>query len=135
MDNQADFTLGANFKDLPDFVREEAERGVRFIPILDPAINTEKANYQTHANAMANNVYITWFNKTLQPSGNCTASPKDCQGLNDVMQGYVNKPSLNCHLLNRTFILFCINQHIFKVVIIVEILLYLLMGIAYILIY
>lgn len=90
MDNQADFTLGENFTDLPDFVREAAGQGLRFIPILDPAINTEKGpGYTTHINAMNKKVYITWYNDTLQPSSDCTAHPGDCQELDNVMQGYV----------------------------------------------
>ena len=89
MDEQADFTFGQNFTDLPAFVRESLSNGLRFIPILDPAINTEKENYAAHTNAMASKVYITWYNDTLQPNKNCTASPGDCQPLDNVMLGYV----------------------------------------------
>jgi hypothetical protein len=92
MDNEADFTLGPNFIDLPDFVREQAVGGLRFIPILDPAINTEKVNinYTTHTNAMDAGAYITWYNDTLQPDGNCTNSPSNCQPLDNIMLGYVS---------------------------------------------
>lgn len=92
MDHQADFTLGENFTNLPEFVRNEAQNGLRFIPILDPAINTEKTNidYVTHTNAMQAGAYITWYNDTLQPSDNCTASPGDCQFLDNIMLGYVS---------------------------------------------
>ncbi|XP_046463507.1 sucrase-isomaltase, intestinal-like isoform X2 [Daphnia pulex] len=91
MDNQADFTLGPNFQDLPDFVIEQAVGGLRFIPILDPAINTEKVNinYTTHTNAMNVGAYITWYNDTLQPDGNCTTSSSNCQPLDNIMLGYV----------------------------------------------
>ena len=79
-----------NFGDLPQFVTESARQGLRFIPILDPAINTEKGDsYQTHINAMANNVYITWANNSLQPNSNCTSSPGNCQPLSNVMLAYV----------------------------------------------
>lgn len=92
MDNAADFTIGQNFSDLPDFVESEALNGLRFIPILDPAINTEKTNinYTVHENAMAAGAYITWYNDTLQPSGDCEASPGNCQPLDNVMLGYVS---------------------------------------------
>lgn len=91
MDNQADFTLGPTFLDLPEFVKEQAVGGLRFIPILDPAINTEKTNidYPTHTNAMLAGAYITWFNDTLQPNSDCSAFPDDCQPLDNVMLGYV----------------------------------------------
>ncbi len=92
MDNQADFTLGPNFLTLPDFVREQAPGGLRFIPILDPAINTEKKNinYLTHTNALAAGAYITWYNDTLQPESDCDVSPGNCQPLENVMLGYVS---------------------------------------------
>lgn len=90
MDNRADFTLGPTFLDLPDFVREQAVGGLRFIPILDPAINTEKMNYSSHTNAMQAGAYITWFNNTLQPNSDCYVSPGDCQPLENVMLGYVS---------------------------------------------
>jgi len=89
MDVQADFTLGENFTDLAELVNELHDQGLRFIPILDPAINTEKPGYLTHERAMQSKVYITWYNDTLQPNKNCTASPGDCQELDNVMQGYV----------------------------------------------
>lgn len=90
-DNQADFTLNmTNFGDLALFVTESASQGLRFIPILDPAINTEKGeNYQTHINALVKNVYITWANDSLQPDNNCTSSPGNCQPLSNVMLAYV----------------------------------------------
>ena len=89
-DNQADFTLNmTSFGDLPQFVNESASQGLRFIPILDPAINTEKENYRTHLNSMANQVYITWSNDSLQPDKDCTGSPGNCQPLDNVMLGYV----------------------------------------------
>ena len=79
-----------NFGDLPQFVTEAATKGLRFIPILDPAINTEKGDsYHTHINALANNVYITWANESLQPDNNCTSSPGNCQPLSNIMLAYV----------------------------------------------
>lgn len=92
MDHEADFTIGENFTSLPEFVRTEKKNGLRFIPILDPAINTEKTNivYAPHLNAMEADAYITWYNSTLQPSKDCTSSPGNCQPLDDVMLGYVS---------------------------------------------
>lgn len=90
MDHQADFTIGENFTDLGDFVRSESANGLRFIPILDPAINTEKESYLAHDNALGAGVYVTWYNDTLQPSKNCTASPDNCQPLDNIMLGYVS---------------------------------------------
>jgi maltase-glucoamylase len=77
-----------NFGDLPQFVAEHVSQGVRFIVILDPAINTEKNNHQAHINAMANQVCITWANGK-QPDKNCTASPGNCQPLDNVILGYM----------------------------------------------
>lgn len=90
MDNQADFTLNmSNFGDLPGFVNEQQPNGLRFIFILDPAINVEKPDYATHERAMQKGVYITWHNDTLQPDTDCATSPGNCQDLDDVMLGYV----------------------------------------------
>ena len=101
MDNQADFTIGPNFQDLPGFVSEQAPNGLRFFPILDPAINTEKQNinYLTHTRAMEAGAYITWYNETLQPESNCTISPGNCQPLDNVMLGYVSHQSIKMFLL------------------------------------
>ena len=89
MDEQAIFTLGANFTQLPDYVSTVKSQGVRFILILDPFVNTEKADYATHDNAMAADVYIKWYNDTYQPPKDCATNPTTCQNLTDVMLGYV----------------------------------------------
>lgn len=90
MDNQADFTLNmSHFGDLPGFVNEERTKGLRFIFILDPAINVEKENYTTHDRALEKGVYITWHNDSLQPDSDCNASPGNCQHLENIMLAYV----------------------------------------------
>lgn len=89
MDEQAIFTLGPNFADLPQYVERLQSEGMRFILILDPFVNTEKPSYATHERAMENDVYIKWLNSTYQPSADCASSPADCQNLTDVMLGYV----------------------------------------------
>ena len=89
MDERADFTFGSEFKDLPDYISEANDEGLRFILIIDHVINTEREGYETHELAMKDDVYIKWFNDTIQPEKDCEISPKSCQFLDDVMLGYV----------------------------------------------
>jgi len=88
MDERADFTFGSEFKDLPDYISEANDEGLRFILIIDHVINTEREGYETHELAMKDDVYIKWFNDTIQPEKDCEISPKSCQFLDDVMLGY-----------------------------------------------
>ena len=93
MDNQADFTIGQRFADLPDYVAAVKANGTRFILILDPAINSEKDNYPSYDRGFDSDVYIKWYNDTLQPPSDCAASPSNCQNVTDVMLGYVGTPN------------------------------------------
>ena len=42
MDRQLDFTIGSGFSSLKQYVGEWKSQGVKFVPILDPAISAEE---------------------------------------------------------------------------------------------
>ncbi|KAH0624124.1 hypothetical protein JD844_007538 [Phrynosoma platyrhinos] len=65
MERKLGFTLGKNFSDLPDFIRQIKAEGSRFIIILEPAISgNETESYETFTKGVQNNVFITWPNST-----------------------------------------------------------------------
>ncbi|KAJ7325169.1 hypothetical protein JRQ81_018189 [Phrynocephalus forsythii] len=65
MERKLDFTLGQNFRDLPQFVENIKSQGSRFIIILDPAISgNETEPYPTFTEGVQNNVFITLPNST-----------------------------------------------------------------------
>ncbi|XP_037793117.1 maltase-glucoamylase, intestinal-like [Penaeus monodon] len=83
MDRRLDFTYDKeNFAGLPEYIRQVKSDGLRFIIILDPAINAElpAGEYPVHEAGIANDVYITW------PEGQ---APDENFGAGDVMLGYV----------------------------------------------
>ncbi|CAF1057718.1 unnamed protein product [Brachionus calyciflorus] len=81
---QLDFTYDTvNFNGLPEYIKELRTKGVRFIIILDPAINMEEQNYTTHLNGLANDIYIKWPNDQ-NPQFNETSDNQ-----NPYMVGYV----------------------------------------------
>lgn len=82
MDHRLDFTVDhVNFAGLEDYVREVKKEGLRFIIILDPAINAEMGEeYPVHVRAKDRDVYITWPPHLV---------PEQNFGAGDVMLGYV----------------------------------------------
>jgi len=60
MDQQADFTVDPiNFADLPAYVDEQRAEGLRYVPILDPAIAGNRAGYETYERGLRAGAYIT----------------------------------------------------------------------------
>ncbi|KAK3872832.1 hypothetical protein Pcinc_022087 [Petrolisthes cinctipes] len=83
MDRRMDFTVDPeNWSGLSAYIREVKSEGLRFIIILDPAINVEMPDedYPSHTRALAKDVYIKW------PKG---MAPQHNYGAGDIMLGYV----------------------------------------------
>ncbi|XP_050706876.1 maltase-glucoamylase-like isoform X2 [Eriocheir sinensis] len=83
MDRRLDFTVDpVNFQGLQEYVESVKKEGLRFIVILDPAINAElgAAEYLVHQRARDQDVYIKWPKELV---------PADNFGAGDVMLGYV----------------------------------------------
>lgn len=56
-----DFTYDEiNFKGLPEYIVELKKQGVKFIIILDPAINSEEPNYKPFEDGTKDQVWIKW---------------------------------------------------------------------------
>ncbi|CAF2051540.1 unnamed protein product [Rotaria magnacalcarata] len=56
-----DFTYDpANFSGLPDYVNWLHSNGMKFITILDPAIDSEEPNYSVYAEGQRDNIWIKW---------------------------------------------------------------------------
>ncbi|XP_063595396.1 maltase-glucoamylase-like [Penaeus indicus] len=67
MDRRLDFTYDqVNYEGFPEYVLEAKENGLRFIVILDPAINAEldPSDYPPHKNALAAGAYVEWGAET-----------------------------------------------------------------------
>ncbi|XP_048837847.1 sucrase-isomaltase, intestinal isoform X2 [Brienomyrus brachyistius] len=60
MERQMDFTLSEDFKDLPALVDRMRKDGMRFIPILDPAIAGNETDYTSFTSGVKENVFIKW---------------------------------------------------------------------------
>ncbi|CAF1467623.1 unnamed protein product, partial [Didymodactylos carnosus] len=63
-----DFTWDhTRFKNLPEFINSLHEQGMKFITILDPAIDSEKENYSTFLEGQKKDIWIKWpKNKNIQ---------------------------------------------------------------------
>ncbi|XP_064146430.1 probable maltase-glucoamylase 2 [Loxodonta africana] len=59
-ERKLDFTLSPMFKDLAHLVDQMKENGMRFIPILDPAISGNETGYLPFTRGQANDVFIKW---------------------------------------------------------------------------
>ncbi|XP_059472228.1 maltase-glucoamylase-like [Neocloeon triangulifer] len=60
MDQQADFTIDpVNFVGLPEYVDEQRALGMRYVPIIDPAIPGNRAGYDTYERGLRADAYIT----------------------------------------------------------------------------
>lgn len=63
MDNQGDFTYDqVNFAGLPDYIEEMKAQGIRFVPIVDPAIPSTRAGYDVFTRGLAADAYIKFAN-------------------------------------------------------------------------
>ncbi|XP_023648457.2 sucrase-isomaltase, intestinal isoform X1 [Paramormyrops kingsleyae] len=60
MERQMDFTLSEDFKDLPALVDRMRKDGMKFIPILDPAIAGNETIYPSFTRGVKENVFIKW---------------------------------------------------------------------------
>ncbi|CAB3369876.1 Hypothetical predicted protein [Cloeon dipterum] len=60
MDQQADFTIDpVNFVGLPEYVDEQRALGMRYVPIIDPAIPGNRPGYPTYERGLRAGAYIT----------------------------------------------------------------------------
>lgn len=58
---QLDFTWDPiRFKGLPEYVDDLHQRGMKFITILDPAIDSEEPNYDVFTEGQAKDIWIKW---------------------------------------------------------------------------
>lgn len=58
---EADFTIDpVNFADLPAFVDEQRALGLRYVPIVDPAIPNRTTDYPTFDRGLQADAYIRW---------------------------------------------------------------------------
>jgi alpha-glucosidase (family GH31 glycosyl hydrolase) len=66
--NQLDFTWHpVEFAGLPEFVRSLHTSGMKFITILDPAIDSEAKNYAVYTEGQKADIWIKWpENQNLQ---------------------------------------------------------------------
>ncbi len=66
--NQLDFTWDpVRFKGLPEYVDWLHTQGMRFITILDPAIDSEEPNYGVFSDGQKDDIWIKWpENKNMQ---------------------------------------------------------------------
>ncbi|KAA0198026.1 hypothetical protein HAZT_HAZT009475 [Hyalella azteca] len=71
MHHNLDFTIdNDNFSQLPEFVKKIKDEGVKFMTVLDPAINAELGpDYEVHVRGVAGNVYVTWGGDVELPDG------------------------------------------------------------------
>ncbi|KAM9216330.1 putative maltase-glucoamylase 2 [Dugong dugon] len=60
MERKLDFTVSPRFKDLAHLVDRMKENGMRFIPILHPAISGNETGYLPFTRGQADNVFIKW---------------------------------------------------------------------------
>ncbi|KAM4889329.1 sucrase-isomaltase, intestinal [Thomomys bottae] len=63
MERQLDFTIGENFRELPQFVDRIRNEGMRYIIILDPAISgNETKPYPAFSRGIEKDVFVKWPN-------------------------------------------------------------------------
>ncbi|XP_042638461.1 uncharacterized protein LOC103207213 [Orycteropus afer afer] len=60
MERKLDFTLNPSFRDLAHLVNRMKKSGMRFIPILDPAISGNETGYLPFTRGQASDVFIKW---------------------------------------------------------------------------
>lgn len=59
--DQLDFTYDTvRFAGLPAFIDSLHQSGMKFITILDPAINSEEKTYSTYTDGQSKNIWIKW---------------------------------------------------------------------------
>jgi alpha-glucosidase (family GH31 glycosyl hydrolase) len=66
--NQLDFTWDPiRFKGLPEYVDWLHTQGMKFITILDPAVDSQETNYNVFKDGQKENIWIKWpENKNIQ---------------------------------------------------------------------
>lgn len=80
-ERQKDFTYDkVNFNGLPAYVDELKSKGIRFIPIVDPALVTNEPNYMPYVRGMKQDVWIKWPHDL---------NPQASETVNRNMLGYV----------------------------------------------
>lgn len=96
-DRNLDFTYDpVNFAGLPQYVDQLKNEGIKFIIIIDPALNTEVPGYQPYIRGQQQDVWIKW------PANN---NPQYWETGNQNMLGYVwpeGKTVFPDFFLNRT---------------------------------
>uniref|UniRef100_A0A8C6W327 Sucrase-isomaltase, intestinal n=1 Tax=Nannospalax galili TaxID=1026970 RepID=A0A8C6W327_NANGA len=61
MERQLDFTIGENFRTLPQFVEKIRKEGMKYIIILDPAISgNETKPYPAYSRGIEKDVFVKW---------------------------------------------------------------------------
>uniref|UniRef100_A0A8D8R499 Lysosomal alpha-glucosidase n=1 Tax=Cacopsylla melanoneura TaxID=428564 RepID=A0A8D8R499_9HEMI len=66
MDRYLDFTWDkVNYATLPEFIQSLQSRGMKYVPILDPGIDTDEKDYEPFQQGMALDVFIKHENGTL----------------------------------------------------------------------
>lgn len=68
---------------MPEYIKELRDQGIRFIIILDPAINMEERDYKPYENGVAMDIYIKW------PEDENPQLNETSDGNNTYMVGYV----------------------------------------------
>ncbi|CAF0715427.1 unnamed protein product [Brachionus calyciflorus] len=60
-ERKKDFTYDkVNFAGFPEYINELKSKGIRFIPIVDPALVTNEPNYMPYVRGMQQDVWIKW---------------------------------------------------------------------------
>ncbi|OXB77046.1 UNVERIFIED_CONTAM: hypothetical protein H355_007693 [Colinus virginianus] len=62
LERQLDFTLSPRFSGLPELINKIRAEGMRYIPILDPAISVNETNYLAYTRGVEKDVFIKWPN-------------------------------------------------------------------------
>ncbi|KAL3869416.1 hypothetical protein ACJMK2_042100, partial [Sinanodonta woodiana] len=82
MHERKDFTIDeVNFGGLPEYVKQLKTEGIHFIIILDPAVDSEAANYSAYELGFQKDIFIKW------PHG--TSPDSKYANNTDIMLGYV----------------------------------------------
>lgn len=100
---QLDFTWDPiRFKGLPEYIDELHKQGMKFITILDPAIDSEEGNYSVFTDGQNDDIWIKWPERR---------NPQYNQTNNRNMLGYVWPYGLFHSLFNIIFFLIHANFH------------------------
>ncbi len=71
MDRFRDFKIDQDkFGGIPDYVRQKQTEGLRFISILDPAIDVNSDNYTAAKEGIKRNIFVRWADNVTIPATN-----------------------------------------------------------------